>query len=67
MNDEGTYVDITDTMDTKLKALAAHESQLKVEDVEKFVRGRAEELGKASEQGFTYAEMFKVFRFVDED
>ncbi|MEA2521227.1 MAG: hypothetical protein QOI81_873 [Actinomycetota bacterium] len=67
MNDEGTYVDITDTMDTKLKALAAHESQLKVEDVEKFVRGRAEQLGKASEQGFTYAEMFKVFRFVDED
>jgi LmbE family N-acetylglucosaminyl deacetylase len=67
MNDEGTYVDITDTMDTKLKALAAHESQLKVEDVEKWVRGRAEELGKASEQGFTYAEMFKVFRFVDED
>jgi LmbE family N-acetylglucosaminyl deacetylase len=67
MNDEGTYVDITDTMDTKLKALAAHESQLKVEDVEKWVRGRAEEFGKASEQGFTYAEMFKVFRFVDED
>jgi LmbE family N-acetylglucosaminyl deacetylase len=67
MNDEGTYVDITDTMDTKLKALAAHESQLKVEDVEKWVRGRAEEFGKASEHGFTYAETFKVFRFVDED
>lgn len=67
MNEAGTYVDITDTMDTKLRALAAHESQLKLEDVEKWVRGRAEEFGKASDQGYTYAEMFKVFRFVDED
>ena len=67
MHDSGTVVDITETMDTKLRALAAHESQLKVEDVEKWVRGRAEELGKASEEGFAYAEMFKVFRFVDED
>jgi len=67
MNDSGTCVDITQTMDTKLRALAEHESQLKVEDVEKWVRGRAEELGKASEEGFAYAEMFKVFRFVDED
>ena len=67
MNDSGTCVDITQTMDTKLRALAEHESQLKLEDVEKWVRGRAEELGKASEEGFAYAEMFKVFRFVDED
>ncbi|MEA2557462.1 MAG: hypothetical protein QOG88_1000 [Actinomycetota bacterium] len=67
MNDAGTFVDITDTMETKLRALAAHESQLKVEEVEKWVRGRAEELGKASEQGFAYAEVFKVFRFVDDD
>lgn len=67
MNDSGTVVDITDTMDTKLRALAAHESQLKVEDVEEWVRSRAEELAKTSEQGFAYAEMFKVFRFADED
>lgn len=67
MNDSGTVVDITETMETKLRALGAHESQLKVEDVEKWVRGRAEELGRASEDGFAYAEMFKVFRFVDED
>ncbi|MEA2580916.1 MAG: hypothetical protein QOE83_1808 [Actinomycetota bacterium] len=67
MNEAGTFVDITDTMETKLRALAAHESQLKVEEVEKWVRGRAEELGKASEQGFAYAEVFKVFRFVDDD
>jgi LmbE family N-acetylglucosaminyl deacetylase len=67
MNEAGTFVDITGTMDTKLRALAAHESQLKVEEVERWVRGRAEELGKASEQGFTYAEVFKVFRFVDDD
>jgi LmbE family N-acetylglucosaminyl deacetylase len=67
MNEAGTFVDITETIDTKLRALAAHESQLKVDEVEKWVRGRAEELGKASEQGFAYAEVFKVFRFVDDD
>jgi LmbE family N-acetylglucosaminyl deacetylase len=50
-------VDITDTIDQKLKALACHASQIKdLAAVEKRVRERAAQLGKA--QGYAYAETF---------
>ena len=51
-------VDITETMDLKLKALACHVSQVgnRFEAVEKRVRERAQELGAAS--GYAYAETF---------
>ena len=50
-------VDITDTIDLKLKALACHVSQLKdVAAVEKRVRERGAELGKP--KGYAYAEAF---------
>jgi LmbE family N-acetylglucosaminyl deacetylase len=50
-------VDISDTIDLKLKALACHASQLKdMAAVEKRVRERAAELGK--ESGYAYAETF---------
>jgi LmbE family N-acetylglucosaminyl deacetylase len=50
-------VDITETIDLKLKALACHVSQLKdMAAVEKRVRERGAELGKP--HGFAYAETF---------
>jgi LmbE family N-acetylglucosaminyl deacetylase len=50
-------VDISDTMDQKLKALACHCSQwAKFEPVEARVRERSAELGKA--HGYAYAETF---------
>ena len=50
-------VDISDTMDLKLKALACHASQLgNFPSVEKRVRERSAELGKP--KGYVYAEAF---------
>ncbi len=50
-------VDIADTIDLKLKALACHASQLKdMAAVEKRVRERCAELGKP--KGYAYAEAF---------
>jgi LmbE family N-acetylglucosaminyl deacetylase len=50
-------IDIAETMDLKLKALACHQSQVgDVAAMEKRLRGRAAELGKA--KGFAYAETF---------
>jgi LmbE family N-acetylglucosaminyl deacetylase len=61
-----TYVDITDTFDTKLAALAEHVSQ-RTGDAEPWVRKWAEELGSRSEQGFALAEGFKALRLVDDE
>ena len=50
-------VDITETIDLKLKALACHVSQIKdMAAVEKRVRERGAELGKPN--GYAYAETF---------
>jgi LmbE family N-acetylglucosaminyl deacetylase len=65
VNEPEVYVDITDTIDLKLKSLAQHVSQLKVEDVEKWVRERAATWGEQA--GCAYAEGFKAFSFLDED
>ena len=62
-NEPDTYVDITDTIDIKLKSLEQHVSQ-GTGEAEPWVRLRAEEAGK--EAGFTYAEAFKAFRFVED-
>lgn len=67
VSDEGdTFVDVTDTMATKLAALACHASQ-GVAEAEPRVRERAAEAGEESGRGYTYAERFKAFRFVDDD
>jgi LmbE family N-acetylglucosaminyl deacetylase len=50
-------IDIADTMDLKLKALACHQSQVgDVASLDKRLRERAAELGKA--KGYAYAESF---------
>jgi LmbE family N-acetylglucosaminyl deacetylase len=58
--DADTWVDISDTMEQKLAALAEHKSQFSIEQVERFVRRWAEENGKAI--GVQYAEAYKVLR-----
>jgi LmbE family N-acetylglucosaminyl deacetylase len=58
-----TYVDVTEFIETKLKALACHESQVKNLPYEEWVRRRAAELGAAA--GMEFAEGFRTFSFVD--
>lgn len=63
-NEPDTFVDIADTIEVKLEALARHVSQGVVE-AEPRVRERAQQIGEQA--GFAYAEAFKAFRFVDEE
>jgi LmbE family N-acetylglucosaminyl deacetylase len=59
-----TYVDITDTIDRKIEALAAHASE-EGEAAAPWVRERARELGEAA--GYAYAEGFRTFDLRDDD
>ena len=61
------FVDISDTIETKLAALACHGSQLSLEEVEPWVRERAKLVAEMSGEQMTYAEGFKAFRFADDD
>jgi LmbE family N-acetylglucosaminyl deacetylase len=63
-NEPDTYVDITDAIDLKVKALAQHVSEEGAES-EPWVRERARELGKPA--GVEYAEGFRAFRFLDDE
>jgi LmbE family N-acetylglucosaminyl deacetylase len=63
-DDPDTFVDITETLDVKLKALSAHASQLGP-DVESWVTERAAALGERA--GCRYAEGFRAFRLLDDD
>lgn len=63
-NEPDTFVDISDTLDLKLKALAQHVSQ-GAADAEARVRERARQSGE--EAGLPFSEAFKTFRFVDDD
>jgi LmbE family N-acetylglucosaminyl deacetylase len=58
------YVDVTGTMDRKVEALLCHQSQVG-QEAEEWIRGRNAEMGK--EIGVSYAEAFRVLRFVDEE
>jgi tripartite-type tricarboxylate transporter receptor subunit TctC len=59
-----TYVDITDTIDLKLQAIAKHESQ-HLDDADEWIRERAREYG--GRIGVEYAEAFRSFNLQDED
>lgn len=65
-NEPDVFEDITETMDTKLGALAAHVSQFG-EASAPWVRERAEALAVQSGRSIAYAEGFKAFRFVDDE
>jgi LmbE family N-acetylglucosaminyl deacetylase len=65
-DDADAYVDITDAMDTKVAALAAHASQGAHEASDR-VRERAEDLAREAGLEYRYAEAFKTFRFVDDE
>ena len=53
-----TWVDISDTLDTKIKALKQHVSQVDTHDVDKWMHEWAEEEGKP--KGLQSAESFRV-------
>jgi LmbE family N-acetylglucosaminyl deacetylase len=53
-----TWVDITETLDAKIKALQQHVSQVPVEEVGKWMMEWAEE--DAKDKGMKYAESYKV-------
>jgi LmbE family N-acetylglucosaminyl deacetylase len=53
-----TWVDITETIDVKIKALQQHVSQINPEEVGKWMLEWAEE--EAKEKGMKYAESYKV-------
>lgn len=53
-----TWVDITETLDIKIKALQQHASQIPVDEVGKWLTDWAKEEGK--DKGLEYAESYKV-------
>jgi LmbE family N-acetylglucosaminyl deacetylase len=56
--DPNTWIDISETIETKIEALRAHQSQVgEFEDLAAWVRERFGQLGK--EKGFAYAEVFR--------
>lgn len=60
-----TWVDITDTMDLKIKALQQHASQIDPNEVGKWMTDWAQEEGK--EKGMKYAESYRVMILRKED
>jgi LmbE family N-acetylglucosaminyl deacetylase len=64
--DGETYVDITDTIDLKLESLTRHVSQ-QTEAAEPWVRERGRQVAKESGEDYEYAEVFRTFRFVDDE
>lgn len=65
-SEHDVYVDITDTIEIKLEALAQHVSQ-HGEASAPWVRERAKLLAEESGRGYGYAEAFKAFVLRDED
>lgn len=59
-----TWVDITETIDIKVKALQQHVSQVPVDEVEKWMKDWAKEDAKDKE--FEYAESYRVMKISEE-
>lgn len=60
-----TWVDISDTIETKIGALKKHVSQVDTHDVDDWIRKWAEAEGK--EKGLKYAEAYKVMILEEQD
>ena len=60
-----TFINITDTMDTKIAALKAHVSQMNGTDPTEMIHQWAAEVAKGKEM--TYAESFRVVSLVSDD
>jgi LmbE family N-acetylglucosaminyl deacetylase len=60
-----TYVDISDTIETKIRALRCHESQIHDWPVDDWLRDRASERGAG--HGMAFAESFKTFKLREGD
>jgi LmbE family N-acetylglucosaminyl deacetylase len=58
--DSDTFVDITETIETKIEALRRHASQIHDWPVDEWIRDRARE--RAEGQAFEFAESFKTFK-----
>jgi LmbE family N-acetylglucosaminyl deacetylase len=59
-DDADTYVDITETIETKIEALRCHQSQIHDMPVDDWIRSRAKESG--AERSLEYAECYRTFR-----
>ncbi|HAX69765.1 MAG TPA: PIG-L family deacetylase, partial [Anaerolineae bacterium] len=59
-----TWVDISETIDIKVKALQQHVSQIPVDEVEKWMKDWAKEDAKDKE--FEYAESYRVMKLSEE-
>jgi LmbE family N-acetylglucosaminyl deacetylase len=63
-NEADVWVDITETMDTKIEALREHKSQIgDWAELDRTIRERAAEMGKS--QQLELAEGFKYFKLRD--
>ena len=60
-----TWVDISETIGVKVKALQQHVSQVPVDEVEKWMKDWAKEDAKDKE--FEYAESYRVMKFSEEE
>lgn len=60
-----TWVDISETIDTKVEALKKHASQVPVDEVEKWMKDWAKE--DAKDKDFEYAESHRVMVLVNEE
>jgi LmbE family N-acetylglucosaminyl deacetylase len=60
-----TWVDISETIDIKVKALQQHVSQVPVDEVEKWMKDWAKEDGK--DKDFEYAESYRVMKLKQEE
>lgn len=60
-----TWVDISETIDIKVKALQQHASQVPVDEVEKWMKDWAKE--DAKDKDFEYAESYRVMIFKKEE
>ncbi|GAB4400887.1 MAG: PIG-L family deacetylase [Anaerolineales bacterium] len=60
-----TWVDISETIDIKVKALQQHASQVPVDEVEKWIKDWAKE--DAKDKDFEYAESYRVMIFKKEE